>query len=189
MIYQFLQLARQALIDPREAAETVMALGAPKQALWPLFALMIVLSVILVHIGAQPGAVDGAIGFNPFEMAIVSTTTSIASVFAVWRIGVAFGGRGTFDEALLLTIFLQAILLLGQVIEVLLMTVFPPVGGLFSIALIVLALWLNLNFVAALHGYSSFARAFGVLLLASLVAGAVFFLTLPFLGQEIVGTS
>ena len=93
------------------------------------------------------------------------------------------------DEALLLTVFLQAILFTGQLIELGLLILLPPIAGLFSVALIVVAFWLNINFIATLHGFSSLWRAFGVLVIATVAVALVlvFLMTLTGIGPEMVG--
>ena len=40
-------MARDTVSNPREGAETVLALGLPRQALWLAFALVVVLSMLL----------------------------------------------------------------------------------------------------------------------------------------------
>lgn len=171
MLNLFLSLAREALIDPRGAARTVLGLGIPQAALWPAFALMVVLAVLVSALDFQ-ALPPGAEALSPFIYAAASGFIGAASVYAVWQVGRWLGGTGRFDEALLLTVFLQALLLAAEVAEFAVSLVMPPLGGFLSIALILLAFWLNVNFIATLHGFASLWRALGVLVISSLALAA-----------------
>lgn len=185
-IETLLPLARQALSQPREAATTLLSMGVPRVALWPAFFLLVSLSILMIYVGSglNPVGVDGAPAPSPLIMAIITAVVSAASVVAVWKVGQTLGGSGTFHEALLLTIFLQAILLAAQLVELFLALLVPPVAALFSVALIVLAVWINVNFIAALHGFASLWKSFGVLILASIGVALVliFLMTLAGIG-------
>ncbi len=189
MLNQFGPIAVQALKEPREAATTMLSMGVPRQALWPAFLLLVVLSVILMSVSNATSGPTGAAIFSPFALVGMSAIAGAASVFAVFRVGQLMGGTGSFEEALLLTVFLQGIIFVGQVIEVFLFFTLTPISSLFSIVLLVLTFWLNLNFIATLHGFSSLGRAFVVLLLASLAVAVVLGIAMQMAGVELVGLS
>ena len=190
MLQLFVPLARQALTEPREAASTLLSMGVPREAYWPAFFALVALSVLLTEalnmLSPAPELFDAP---GPLIMAGLTAVISAVSVWAIWKVGRAAGGTGSFDEALLLTVFLQAILFAGQLIELGLLILLPPLAGLFSVALIVVAFWLNINFIATLHGFSSLWRAFGVLLIATVAVALVlvFLMTLTGIGPEMVG--
>ncbi|MEM9969980.1 MAG: YIP1 family protein [Pseudomonadota bacterium] len=180
MLQPFIPIARQALSDPREAATTLMSMGVPRDALWPAFGLFVVLSAFLGSASQLISPAPQGLAMSPVLFAIVSGLAGAVSVFAIWRIGRAMEGTGSFQETLLLMVFLQGILFAGQLLELFLLLALPPLSGFFSIALVVFAFWLNINFVAALHGFTSLWRAFGCLLLASagVALALIFLLTL-----------
>ena len=184
MLNVFIPLVSQALREPREAANTVVSMGIPRDALWPGFALMVVPSTLISYAGGGPQTVAGEQLMGPILFTIASGLGGAVSVFLVWRIGAALGGRGEFEEALLLTIFLQSILLAGQVIEFAVFVVSPPLAALFSFALLILTFWINLNFIAALHGFPSLWKSLGVLVLASLGVGLVLVILLSIAGVQ-----
>ncbi len=185
-IQSLLPLARQALSQPRESAATLLSMGVPREALWPSFFLLVVLSILMVSVGTSADTVgnEGLLVASPIVMALITTVVSVVSVVAVWKVGQALGGRGTFEETLLLTVFLQAILFAGQLIELFLALTVPPVAAMFNLAIIVLAVWLNVNFIATLHGFASIWKSFGVLILASIGVALVlvFMMTLAGIG-------
>ena len=190
MLRSLIFLGRQALREPREAASTLLSLGVPKEAHWPAFFLLVILSVILNQIVSLMSPADPlAIMLTPVVMVLLTALISAVSVWAVWKVGQSMGGRGTFEETLLLTIFLQSILFAGQLVELALMVTVPALAGLFSLVLVVFAFWLNINFIATLHGFQSLWRAFGVLMLATLGVALVlvFLMTLTGIGPSTVG--
>ena len=60
----------------------------------------------------------------------------LAFAVGVWKIGQAFGGKGNFEESMIVSIFFQAILLPFQVVQLTLAVLVPGLGGLFGIALL-----------------------------------------------------
>ena len=121
---------------------------------------------------------------GPLSLAFTSAIAGAASIFLVWKIGGAMDGTGSFEETLLLTVFLQAIVFAGQLIELVLFLFFTPLAGMFSIGMIVLTFWINLNFIAALHGFASLWRAFGVLVFASLGVALILVFVMSLLGVQ-----
>ena len=155
-------IGRRSLTEPRPAAADLMALGLPMQAVWTGFFLTNILGILVSSL--LPGAAG-----SPFLSALFAIALSLGSVVVVVHVGRALGGHGTFADTLLLTTFLSALVLVGQVAQLVLSLVFPPVAGIFGIAVILMAVWLNVNFIAAIHGFSSLLRALGVMVLGSFV--------------------
>ncbi|SMX24483.1 hypothetical protein [Boseongicola aestuarii] len=184
MLNTFFPIAAQAVREPREAASTLMSMGVPTAALWPAFGALVCLSVILSFLsgGLEPAAGQASVG--PLVLAVTSAVAGAASVFLVWKVGAAMDGTGRFEEALLLTVFLQGLIFAGQLVEFVLYLVVPALSGVFSIAIILLTFWINLNFIAALHGFSSLWRSFGVLLFASLGVALILIFLMSLLGVQ-----
>ncbi len=186
MLNSFLPVALQALRDPREAASTLMSMGVPNAALWPAFGALVALSVILSFLtgGLEPSA--GQVTLGPLMLAGTSAVAGAASIFLVWKIGSAMDGKGRLEEALLLTVFLQGLILAAQFVELGLFLFLPSLAGLFSIVVIVITFWINLNFIAALHGFASLWRAFGVLVFASLGVALILILLMSLAGVQFI---
>ena len=165
----------------------LLSMGVPKPFLWPAFALLVVLSVILIFASGPPAGPDGEILVSPFGLTISSALAGAASVFLVWKIGELFGGKGGFDETLLLTVFLQGMIFLGQLIELAIFFIIPPLADLYYFTLIVFMFWLNLNFIAVLHGFASLWRALGVLILASIGVFFVLVFAMSLAGVRLAG--
>ena len=185
----FIPVVKQSLREPREAAATLLSMGVPKPMLWPAFFLLIVLSVILTFLIGSPTWPNGEEIFTPFGLTLASAFTSVAWVFLIWKIGELMGGKGGFDEALLLTVFHQGMFLAGQLIAIALLLVIPPLANLFVLALSVFMIWLYLNFIAVLHGFGSLWRAFGVLVFAFIGVAFVLIFAMSLAGVRIAGVA
>jgi len=177
-----LRMARDTVTNPREGAETVLSLGLPRQALWLSFALVVVLSMILGDIlylmagVSQDGPLTGPLVGSPVVMGLLQAALLFLMAHAITRIGRAFGGNGRFEEALTLVVWLQFIFLCVQVVQLAAVLVVPPIAGLITILALGLFLWLLVNFIATVHGFTSLGMVFVMTILSGF--GIVFVLSL-----------
>lgn len=172
--------------EPRAAAADVIALGVPREALVPgLFAIVII--SVLINAVAEAIAPSPMSVISHFQMTVFLLVLFVTFAASVYKVGQAMGGVGTWQDSLLLSIFFQAVFIPAQVLQVILMATMPAVAGLFGLFLFVFGLWVNINFIAALHGFSSLGRAFGVLILGSFVVAVVMMLVAPLIGISFFG--
>jgi hypothetical protein len=91
------------------------------------------------------------------------------------------GGRGRFDDAIVLVAWIEFIMVLSQAIQIVVMLVLPPLSLLVSVASLVVFVWLMTHFTAALHRLRSLGRVamaliggfVGIVVLAAMVLGAL----------------
>jgi hypothetical protein len=178
-----LRLARDTVTNPREGAATVLSFAPAREALWLMFALVVVASLIMGEIMSlmmgmpTEGPLTGPMQQSPLMLGLIQGGLLFVSIHAIHRIGRFFGGTGSLEEAALLIIWLQFILLCVQVVQLAAIVILPPVAGLITILAIALFFWLLTNFIAVLHGFQSLGMvfvttlfaAFGLLVLLSLV--------------------
>lgn len=180
-----LSMARFTLQSPREGARMVMNANVPSKARWFALALMAVASAVLAHLsfGLMPQETQtemGAAMRNPFGTAVFQAAIMVASVFVTHWVGQRFGGKGTFDDALILMVWLQFILLILQVLQIVIQVTLPPLSDVVGIASVAIFLWLISNFVAELHGFQSVAKTFfGVILTILAISMLLAVLLLP----------
>lgn len=186
MLNDLAALARQAIAEPRAASESVLRLGVPSEAVWPGLGLIIVVSVI-VNALAELMAPTTMGTVAPFTLMFFFAGVFIGFSVAIWQIGRIMGGRGTLQNALLLTAFLQGIVLVAQVVQLLLLILMPVIAGLFSIVVFVLGIWLNVNFIDSLHGFQSLGRSFAVFFLASLAVAVLLVVLAAMAGITVAG--
>jgi hypothetical protein len=162
-------MALRTIRNPREGASEVLSLGIPREALWPGLALVVVLSILLAQVTSL--VMTGSAGMEempvgPAATGFIQLLLLVVMVFAIFWIGRAMGGSGSFEEAILLVTWLQFIMVCLQVVQAFALVFVAPLAGLIGIAGIVLFLWLLTNFIAVLHNFSSLFMVFLMILVA-----------------------
>ena len=155
----------RAYREPRAAAADVLALGIPREALAPGLFAVVAISVIFNTI-SEALAPSPFVIISPFQMAVLLLVMMTAFSFAIAKTGQFMGGLGSFPDALLLMIFLQAMFLPAVALQLLLFVFSPALASLFILVVMLFLTWVHINFIAALHGFPTLGKAFGVLLMA-----------------------
>lgn len=179
-----LNLVVQTIKAPQEGASTILSMGLTRDVLAQLLCFVVVVSVLTGQLGVfamggglQDGAMTGPFLMSPLVATFVQFALLIVLITSVHVIGRALGGRGSFEESLALVTWLQFILLSLQVVQIVALLLFPLLGGLIGLLSILLFLWLLVNFIAVIHGFSSLGlvlvgviiSAFGILFAMSLI--------------------
>lgn len=168
---------------PREAAAALIALNLPGEARLIGLAIVVALSAALGTLTeivfTFVTKLDLGPTQSPLPLALLQGALLLYGAVMVTFIGRRMGGQGRFADALLLLVWIEFILILGQVVQLLVMALmFPMLGVMLSLALFGLMFWLLVNFVAELHGFSNlFAVGAGVVagfIASALIAGIVF---------------
>lgn len=175
---RILALARLTLQDPRQATRVLLAEGVPMRARTGGLLLVAVVSAVFasLQLGTSPQALDPLSAFmlaSPFRAAVVQWLFLALTVFLVHRVGRAFGGRGSFPDALLVVVWLQLLTLAIQVLQLAATLIAPPFAGIIGLGGFVLFLWLMTAFIAELHGFASRGLVFLGMVLSALGAGLV----------------
>lgn len=183
LIDSLIAQGKRAFREPRQAAADVLALGFPREALAPALFLVVVISVLLS--AASDMIAPPPVEISYFRMALLIMTIFVSFSFAIAQIGSMMGGVGTFTDSLLLAVFFQAIFIPVQALQIVLMLFSSELAALLAFGIIIFGFWINVNFIAALHGFQSLGRALGVLLLASVAVAFLLVLVTPLLGVSL----
>jgi hypothetical protein len=175
-----LRLARYTAVNPRDGAQQILDLNLPRDVLWKMLVLTVVISTLLTHVGVMlmPGTsllMTEVIG-SPVLTGLVQVGLLVLMVYCVYWIGRAMGGTAAFDDALAMVIWLQFIMVCVQVIQTALLPIAPMLAGLLGLASIVLFFWLLTHFVALIHGFKSLPSVFIIIIAA--IFGVIFGLSL-----------
>ena len=178
-----LQLARFTVQSPREGARMVMRADLPMPARWVALALMAVVSSLMAHLSMrlmpmESQAQMGGMMASPIQTAILQAALMLVSVHAVYHIGRWRGGQGSFADALILMGWLQFLLLILQVVQIVTQIILPPLSNLIGFVSIGIFLWLISNFIAELHGFSSVFKTILAVLATLFAAGFILSLLL-----------
>lgn len=174
-------LMKDTVVNPPKGVSRLLALNPPLQARWIGLGIVMALSAVLATLSQMMLAVatDDQITVAPAPVAMV-LVQGILLVYGAWAMaffGRRFGGTGQFADALLLVVWMEFVLIIGQAVQLVLMVLFPLSALVLTIALVGLMFWLLVRFTAALHGLTNLALvAFGVLVVfvgSALIFGVV----------------
>ena len=146
--------ARQVMGLQLSASEGAMAVGMTAAAATLLTALM----QQLLGPVADPAMQD--LFGRPFVLAFSQFSLMMVGGFLMWRVGQAFGGTGTFAQALSLVAWLEVVLILLQVAEVVVLLILPILALPVGLASLFIFFYLLTHFTAALNGYTSMTKTF-----------------------------
>lgn len=175
---RIMTLAELTLQDPRRATRALLALGLPLPARTLGLLLVAVVSALVmsIQIGFGAGQVDPMIAIltaSPFRAALLQWLALALSALMVHGIGRACGGKGNLPDAILITVWLQFLLLGLQVFQLVAGLVSPALAGMIGLASLALFLWLLTAFVTELHGFRSRGVVFVGILASGLSAGLI----------------
>ncbi|HMS94300.1 MAG TPA: YIP1 family protein [Tabrizicola sp.] len=181
-------LAQLTLQDPRRAARALLGRNVPLSARTMGLLLVAVVSAMLasVQVGLQSEPVPQLIAemtASPFRAAVVQWLILALSVMMIHWLGQSFGGTGTLPDALLVTVWLQVVMLGFQSLQLLAGLVSPALAALVGLTSLGVFLWLLTSFVAELHGF----RSRGLVLVGVLGSGLGLGFVLAFLLILVLG--
>lgn len=175
--------------DPRAAAHLLIGQDWPMQARWMALLAAVSASALLTSLAAMlfgPPDPEGTqvmmLSRQPIVLAVMQLGAVILAAGLMSGVGRMFGGQGRFEDALLLTVWIEVLLLLVQAAQLVLSLVLPSVAGVLGLASVFLFLWLTVQFTRTLHGFRSSAKVALGLLGTAIVAGFVLSLLAAALG-------
>lgn len=176
----FKGMVRLTFRDPEEAAHLLLSQGWPMSVRWMALLLAVSLSGLLAFVSAQLFPVSPEVETPVFALSqqplILAGFQLAAIVIGAWLmsgVGRMFGGLGRFEDALLLAVWIEVILLIVQLVQIALSLVLPAAAAIMGIIGIALFLWLTVQFVKALHGFSSGPKILLVMFATLLAMGFV----------------
>lgn len=177
-------LVLRSYARPREAARDVLALPTPPEVWRLALAATVSLSMLLTYltvISSGSGAIEDMIG--PFRHPVLATVLMgaliVVSASVLHRVGAMFGGSGTFEGALRMMVWQQAVMLPLQLVALIAM---PLQGILLGPVSIALSLWLLTNFTTQLHGFKSLFSVFVIIIFTIFLLATAIAFVLTFLG-------
>ncbi len=181
-------LARLSFVDPVAGGKAVIALNPPMAARWALLAASIVVAVVLAY--ALPLLLgQGDALPAPFVATGVQGAMNLLAVVMIALVGRQLGGRGRIEDALLLVGWLQALMLVLQLGQLVTLLVLPVAAVGLTMASIGVFLWLLTGFICALHGFTSRFLALLGVVLGALGAAVILSFVLLLFGFELPGVT
>lgn len=176
--------------QPAEGLRALVALQLDRNTLWTSLALVTVISVILFQLDVllDPELAQIA-GMRtlPALMGVIQGCFLVVMVFAIYWIGQALGGLGGFNDAIVAVTWLQFIMVLIQVAQTVLILISPAVSGMLGIFGIGVFFYLLTYFIAAIHGFTSLARVFMMIIATLFGLSFVLTILLAVVGINVAG--
>jgi hypothetical protein len=157
----------------------VLALGLPLDVLAMALAAVTATGMVFAYVAARltGGGLDAmtaAILRAPLMGALLQFAVMATVAIGAARIGRLFGGTGDIAGALALVVWLNVMMLLAQVAQIVALVVLPPLAFFLAIATLLWLIWAFASFVAELHGFTNLAAVLG----GVVVSMVIFFLAL-----------
>ncbi len=164
-----LRAARDTLVNPAGAARYVMDLGlSAGQGLMALALTAVLATLLTALMQAFIGPVDDAAMqglFNrPFILALSQFGLMILGAALMWRVGQMFGGKGSFAQSLSLVAWLEVVLILLQLAQVVVLLALPVLSLPIGLVSVFAFFYLLTHFTAALNGFTSLIKTFFAIL-------------------------
>ncbi len=166
--------ARETLANPAAAAREVMGLRLTTSEGLMAVGLTAALATLLTNLmqrflGPVEDQAMQDLFSRPFLLAISQFSVMVVGAFLMWRVGKFFGGRGTFAQGLSLVAWLEVVLILLQLAEVLVLLILPVLALPIGIASLFAFFYLLTHFTAALNGFPSLVKTFFAILGTAIV--------------------
>lgn len=177
---------------PRRGLRRILDLPRPKGVEIVVLALVGVLSALAFYLSVLlfapvSLALLEQIGLRPFTMACLQFAVMLMGAGMMAKIGAWRGGQGTFEECAVALAWLQTILLVFQLGQILLLLLVPPVAVLLGYVAFGLFFAFLVQFTAEVHGFRSIISVFmGVILSLFLMLMLVSFILALFIDPEVL---
>ncbi|WP_294930609.1 Yip1 family protein [uncultured Paracoccus sp.] len=153
------QLALMTVQRPDRAMQALRGLNLSLAERWMALALAVALSTLLAgSLGMSGGPSQDpllALVRQPLRMAALQFGGMAVLAVLIAHAGRAFGGQGSFADALLVVAWVELLLVAFQVFYLLVMLILPPLGMALGFLAFGLAFYLFLQMIRALHGFRS----------------------------------
>lgn len=158
-------LFRLSLTQPRAGMRLLLELRPSTGTALSAMALVAVISSLLIHFSLLALSDEGRafaheIFGSPFYTAAIQAVALLVAAFLIWQVGRWRKGQGDFTGSVLVMTWLQAIMLVLQLGQILLTLALPPLANLFGYMAFAYFFWLVSHFIAELHRFASVGKTF-----------------------------
>lgn len=173
MAPSILSMIRDSVADPQETADRLLSSRPSTSVILQAAVLVSALdALILGLLGGGSFVVptpEGDLALSPIWHAVVLFASLVLSAGALQVGGQMLGGKGRFQESLLVVVWLEVLAIAIQIVTLLVALILPPLAGLLALLGIGILIWCIVHFARALHGFAGYGRTIGALLLGAVV--------------------
>lgn len=190
----WMQAVWHSIVEPSDAANRALAMKVPREALWTGLLLAAVLNVILLvallSLSPAANAMQGQLfTASPFGYLMIMAIPLIMFVFGIHYSGQMFGGQGSFEGALTVIVWFQAINLTLEAIQLVIFVISPAIAALFGMLAFGAMLWCFINFINVLHSFGSLLKAVFSILVALIITAFSAGILLTLFGVAVPGAT
>lgn len=173
MTHSLLAMLRDSVAEPQETADRLLALRPATGVVLQAAVLVSVLDALILGVLGGGGITlptpAGEMTLPPFLHAAILFASLALSAAALQVGGRMLGGRGRFEEALLLVVWLEVVSISVQAVVLVVALIVPPFAGVLGLLGVAILLWCLVHFNRALHGFAGLGRTVAALLLGAVV--------------------
>ncbi len=177
--------------NPAEAARQLLALNLNRQSLWLALALAIVLNSFVHVLSNVLVPVDDP----DLQVLTDSLVTYIAlsggglllSIAAFYQVGRKMGGVGSFDDVMVLMVWMQFLRVLVQMLSLIFVLLLPGLFVILAFAAALFWLYVIVHFIDQAHRFGSPLKALGVLVLSAVAIAVIVTVLLSLVGGPMLG--
>ena len=188
MLKYWLNLAKRSLGQPRETLREVLDMGftAP-QAIMMLVFLSVVGVLVMNLATLLVPAEQQAVVMSPLSLAAVQLGVVLATSGALRVGGFMFGGKGDWRDCVVAMTWLEFLMFLVQLAQIVIILVVPPLTLLVMFAAVAIMFYLLVNFVMEVHGFTNPLSVVAGLIVAMFAIAFVLALLAAMFGVFVVG--
>lgn len=175
MIVSLKSLTLLSLKEPRKAMRAVLQLplgqGEAISALTVVSALSAILLFAVDYLTSPSAELGAPILFfaSPFTAAGLQLGFLMLTAWIAQAVGKSRGGQGTLRDMILVAAWLEALMLILQVAQVLLLTLLPGLATLLLPITLAAFFWFLTNFITEAHKFQSLGKVFAGVVITMLV--------------------
>lgn len=184
-------LITTTVTNPALAARQLMSLNLGRETLWLALALAVVLNA-LMHVLSniltplQDPDIQGLTNSLVVFVVVVGGGL-VLSIAAFYQVGRKMGGTASFNDMMIVMVWLQFLRVLVQAINIVVLIVAPGLLAVLAIGIFLLGLYITVHFIDQAHRFDSPLKSLGVLVLSALAIAIVITILLSLVGGSILG--
>lgn len=185
------QLAVLSIRDPSQAARVLLSTPAPREAMWTALALVAVLNALLFSVSnlLVPGPTPLPVIFNtPIIYCFLVAGGLILTIYALFWVGRAMGGKGAVDDIMRTILWLQVLRIIVQTGALVLLMTLPSLSVVLVLGASLYGIFILLHFINQAHQLDSLVKSAGVLIAAMVVMVLGLSLFISLFGGAIIGS-
>lgn len=183
---RFFGMLRDSIATPYEAAQALLALRPSTMRIVEAAILVSVVDALIVGVLAGGAFTiplpEGDMTLGPLAHAALLAASFLLSAGALQVGGQILGGKGRFEQSLLVVVWLEVIAVAIQFLQLISALIVPPLAPILGIAGLLVLFWCLIHFTRALHGFTGYGRPILAVVLGAFLVGIAVSLLVGLLG-------